>query len=422
MRKFFIFLCILQPFELVAASFILKKIKIEDLTKTKPKVILNLLEINEGDLVTEEDIKAGIARIKNTQIFHSVRYELDESETGKTLTISAKDRWTTIPVFKFSSGGGVNQTIIGLYDPNIMGEYLELGGQLEKLGSANSNVVWFRNRRFLGYPLFLDLQSWDIRRLRTRYLLQPDSPETRSGFLHHQRRIYLGLQWDIFWLLKVGISLERDQDSFSKKYVSNKILDESIDKQLPPNTTFNHYGLNVEIGRINYDSFLTEGGLLRLDYSIGYSRKGDGENFQKRQLIAKYFATILDTHTFAQRFILGNTTAKNIQYHFYLGGLDRIRGFADNRFDGRSLWLSNTETRFVVYKNDLFIIHNSGFIDILGISEKKHQISSLTAASMGLGMRVTAPKIYRFVGRLDYAVPIVKKDSKRISFGVQQFF
>jgi outer membrane protein assembly factor BamA len=125
---------------------------------------------------------------------------------------------------------------------------------------------------------------------------------------------------------------------------------------------------------------------------------------------------------FAQRFLAGTTSTQILQYWYYLGGLDRIRGFHDNRFAGRYHWLSNSEIRVPVFRRPSYIIQSVGFLDLTSVGENFKDLDSLTASSLGAGIRLILPKLYRFVIRMDYAKPIKKDDDMNISFGVQQFF
>jgi hemolysin activation/secretion protein len=94
-----------------------------------------------------------------------------------------------------------------------------------------------------------------------------------------------------------------------------------------------------------------------------------------------------------------------------LGGLDRIRGFADNRFAGSQFALSNSEGRYLFFEKPAFLLQGIGFIDFGAIGDEASALTKVRAASIGAGMRLILPKFYRFVVRLDYAKPILKNDT-----------
>jgi hemolysin activation/secretion protein len=111
-----------------------------------------------------------------------------------------------------------------------------------------------------------------------------------------------------------------------------------------------------------------------------------------------------------------------LQYWHYLGGLDGIRGFVDNRFAGRYFLQSNTELRMPVLRTSSLVVQASVFSDVVATGEQIEDLNKVRGASIGGGLRMIFPKVYRAVIRLDFANPIVANDESPISFGVQQFF
>ncbi len=402
-------------------KFRIESIIIDGLTKTEPGVILTELGFAENEEITVYDIEEGIKRIKNTNLFINVSYNLADAAGGKNLTVYAEDRWTTIPIAKFSSGGGVSQLILGIYDANLLGKYLELGAQYERLGETNSAVAWFRKRRLFGSYLSLDLQAWNINRLRTKYLPDAIDPEIKAGFLHTRQKLYLGFQYE-FKLLKAGVLFEHHDDKFSDKYVSDEVKRERIDPTLPPSTEFFFYGLNLAVGQINHDSYLVDGTSMTAEYRHGISASDTARDFDQLDITILYYKTLPYKITFAERLLGGATNTETLQYWYYLGGLDRIRGFSDNRFAGRYMWLSNTELRVPSYRSGSFVLQNVLFYDVIATGEQSTELKKPKGASIGTGLRFIAPKIYRFVARFDYSQQVLRRDDRNITFGVQQFF
>lgn len=118
----------------------------------------------------------------------------------------------------------------------------------------------------------------------------------------------------------------------------------------------------------------------------------------------------------------GWTDTEVLQYWYYLGGLDRVRGFSDNRFAGSKYWLSNSEVRLPVWRQGPLIFQYVTFYDVVAAAEETKGLNKASGASIGMGARVIAPDIYRFVARFDFAYNLLRRDDMPISFGVQQFF
>ena len=95
-------------------------------------------------------------------------------------------------------------------------------------------------------------------------------------------------------------------------------------------------GTGIRFWRVNdYDAANIEGKQLYMFMRYGYSATEGIDNFWDTQLNFKYFQPIFGRSTFAQRFQSGFTTTEILQYWHYVGGLEHIRGFAEDRFAGR---------------------------------------------------------------------------------------
>lgn len=412
-----IFLSLWLSYSVFAKDFLINEIEIQGLNKTKREVVLNEIDFQMQDKVTKEEIEEAVRRLKNLNIFNKVNYVVEESKLIFNLT----ERWTTIPVLKFASGGGVTQTTLGVYDPNAFGRYLELGGQYQRLGETNSGVLWFKNPRLFGKRQGLDLQFWKTARLRTKYDQKSDGVVEKAGFLHLRNRFYLGYFKEINNEFRVDASYEFHEDEFSDRIVPVSIKNTGT-TLLPPSTKFHFFGAKLTFGQLNYDQHLVDGLQLSLQTQIGLSELNSAKHFISTELRGNYFKTFAKKHTFAQRILIGATSTETIQYWFYLGGLDRIRGFVDNRFAGRFFWLSNTEYRYAFWRNSWLTLQSVAFLDLVDSQEQLSHVTALQAASTGVGLRFFFPKVYRFVARIDYAKPLKREDDNAISFGVQQFF
>lgn len=395
----------------------ISKIVISGNTKTKESVIRNEIDFKIGQEVNQKQLEEAKIKLRNTNLFSSVKIRHHKN----TVYINVIDRWTTIPILKFSSGGGVTKVTAGVFDPNIFGEYIEAGAQFDRLEDTNSGVVWFKNPRLFGKRYGIDLQAWKINRLRTKFDQRAEDPVVLDGFLHIRDKFYLGLTKEFHSKLKTTVFYEYNRDKFSTKLVPKEAKSVSQSSKLPVDTKYHFAGAQLDLGRLDSNSFLLDGSKFTINARIGTTSTNKANDFFSYSVAWNYFKSFGD-HTFAQRIMAGGTDTKVLQYWYYLGGLDRIRGFSDNRFAGRYFWLSNSEYRIPLIQRPSWILQSVGFLDITSTKEVFGDLSDLSGASTGLGLRVVLPKIYRFVIRLDYAKPIYRDDDNSISFGVQQFF
>lgn len=403
----------------------IESIEISGNTKTNTSVIKREIGFNQDEKICESQIQEGINRLKRTGLFSTVSHSIFKSDQSNStiLKITVSEKWTTIPILKFNSGGGVSQYTLGVYDPNVFGEFLEAGAQYESLGGASSGVLWFKNPRLFGQRQGIDLQYWNTRRIRIKYDQEAENPEVKRGFLHEREKLYADYYREISNDLIARISFDYNKDSFSTKILPKSVIEKlGPSPVLPPSTELIISKVGFELGRVDGEPRSLNGQVFGAYFGYAHSLDGTTDPFVQGDLTFNLFRPLSPRWQYAQRLLAGVTSTKVLQYWQYLGGLDRIRGFADNRFTGSHFGLSNSEIRYLILENPSVLIQGAGFLDFAAIGDEASALSKLRAASIGTGVRLILPKFYRFVVRLDYAKPIVKNDTMNWSFGVQQFF
>lgn len=414
---------VLQSGELVASQYItLSQIAFVGNDRTERAVLHRELGFGVNQNVSIEMLEQAMQNIRDTLLFSEVSYQLFDQQGGHELVITVEEKWTTIPIIKLSSGGGINQLTLGVYDPNLFGNYLEGGFQYERLGDTNSAVVWYKDPRLFNSRDGLSVQYWTTARLRTKYEQNSDKPIEKTGFLHSRNKFYLGYSHEFSDLLSTEFSYEYNNDSFTDELVSDKIKALNATTGLPLNTTVHFLGAGLSYGQIQEDKQTKNGSKLDLSFRYALSATNDVDDFLDVNLDLQTFKALSEKSNWAHRFMAGYTSTNLLQYWHYLGGLDRIRGFANDRFAGRYYWLSNLEFRRILLQKDDYVIQGTSFLDAATAVESLGALDRVGGVSVGFGARLILPKIYRFVVRLDVAAPIKKQDNHYISFGLQQFF
>jgi outer membrane protein assembly factor BamA len=416
MKNKIIYILLILSLSLFANSEVVVLIKGN--TKTLDQVILNQSKLSDKDFISDDDISVAKRRLINTGLFSNVNI----LKNNHQVIIEVKERWTTIPILKFSSGGGVGQVALGLYDPNIAGKYIEAGGQYTRLGKTNSGVAWLKIPNISNSNWGLDFQLWKTNRLRTKYDQGSDTPLVKTGFLQTRDKFYSAISYEFTEWFTGKVSYEFNNDEFSDKLVPVEAIDQIQSSGLPPRSKVHLIGVEFNYGNLIDSGTLQEGMTASVLANAAFSEGSNVNNFFAGEFNFLFYKTILDKSTFAFRFNSGLTNTNVLQYWYYIGGLNKIRGFADNRFAGRYFWLANTEFRHPFITRSSFSLQAVTFVDITTSAEAIGSISSLQAASFGGGLRIILPKLYRFVLRIDYAKPIKKEDDNVLSFGVQQFF
>ena len=390
--------------------------------RTSTDVLLKELGFTTKQQVSTEQLEQGVQNIRSTQLFSAVSFQLFEKADDSGLVITVVEKWTTIPIVKLSSGGGVNQLALGVYDPNLFGNYIEAGFQYERLGDTNSGVAWFKDPRLFNSRDGLSIQLWKTARLRTKFEQNHDAPIEKTGFLHSRDKLFFGYSHEFLNAFNTEFYYEYNDDSFSDELVSDKIKALIAVNGLPIDTTVHFLGSKVSLGQIVTGSQTKDGSKIDLSYRYGFTSTKGVKDFWEVNLDVQTFVAPTPTDNWAHRFMAGYTGTSVLQYWHYLGGLDRIRGFANDRFAGRYYWLSNLEYRRILVERDAYVVQGVGFLDAATTAETFNALDRVVGASVGFGARLILPKIYRFVIRLDVAAPIKKEDDHYISFGLQQFF
>ena len=406
-------------------SFTVKKVKTYGFSKTKPYVIGREFEFEYGKKYSKADIEKGLNRLKNTRFFYDLKTSLKgKPGRAKTLKVYGKDRWTTIPILKFTSGGGVNQFILGAYDPNVLGRYFELGGQYERLGDTNSGVVWYRQPWLFGQRITAYMQAWSINRTRTIYDNRTDTRQEQAGFLLSRKKFFLSLKKEWTLNFKTGVLFDYESDSFSEEFIENdlKVLNKSY-ARFPSSSEVFFVGGTLEVGNIQFNKiFLLDGLSGKFTYKRGISLMDSALSFDNYLLEFNAYKSLMFDSTLAFRGQVGSTSSKFKQYEFFLGGFDGVRGFVDGRFSAKNYWLANLEFRIPVYSSPWVLVQPVGLADFMGISENFDKKLGFHASSVGAGFRLILPKVFGLVARFDYAYSFKGNGQAPISFGFQQFF
>jgi outer membrane protein assembly factor BamA len=424
-----------------ATPFKIEKIEVHGLERTKRAVVDRELGFAAGDLVDYVKVESSVQKIRNLLIFGRVEFELIDSTSeasSRILKVKVEEKWTTIPIFKINSGGGVQQTIVGVYDPNVWGSLLEFGGQYERLGQTNSGVVWFRNPRanFGSFDVArgshtdkhvsVGLDAWSITRLKTNYERYGISPKIESIYLESRRRLHGFIGYEVMKGLDIKASLEVYRDERSTSGLDpalakrSELLGPRINAALP--------GIDVKMGSVDYDLELIQG--TELTWALRQCRELRGEvcRFRRHELDFRTFHTFAGRNTVGVRVAGGSTNASQDHELFRIGGLDRLRGFEDGRFKGSEWILLNSEVRLGVWHSPAIIVQQVSFWDAAMISNHgtidvtQWGEDAMTGSSVGLGVRVISPRVYRLALRADFARVIRGSGGIPFSFGVQQFF
>ena len=182
----------------------------------------------------------------------------------------------------------------------------------------------------------------------------------------------------------------------------------------------------LTLGRLNFDGIVIDGVNLVsiLDTTLqAYPHAEDNYTSSNNTLLFYKKIPYLRHSYLAFRGNVSITSSQVQSQHYYLGGLNTIRGFHDGEFSGQFAWYSNTELRIPSYVGDFFAIQNVIFSDSGFASNSFVSIfQSKIAVSIGTGMRILFPEINKVALRADFAYTVNPAHTYGLSLGLLQFF
>lgn len=398
-------------------------VKVYGNNRTSDNVIINEVR----DLV-HFDLSSSIAlevkrRIWNLQTFSSVKVLIQ----NKSIEIFVKERWTTIPIAKFSSGGGTSYSAFGFFDINTLGLYKEVGVQYEQLNGAPAAVVWYRDSQFLSdRNLKVGIDLWNFNRVRSFY----DTGGDEIGAYTLRRR-----RANIFFERKTnddrmtfGGRFDLHNDDISDFGLSNEVKSKNRANnfQFESKDQSIFYSLYFKYGRLDIQNYLVSGFQASSYISLQDFKNRDSNIFTTNLRINIKAYHLRENHfNFGWQFQVISDSNDQIQYQNYIGGFSEVRGYRDGQFYDQAYWQNNLEFRFDILESSLAVIQGIVFNDVAkegrtisAVSKSKDEV----LLSSGFGMRFISPKIYSFVGRVDYAITHTRFIDQNLSLGVQQFF
>ncbi|MFN0246662.1 MAG: BamA/TamA family outer membrane protein [Kofleriaceae bacterium] len=398
-------------------------IHVKGLTRTHEHVVrqeLELASVVVGASFRADALAEGLQRLRNLLIFRTVDATTAVSANNEvTIEVRLTERWTVIPIFRFAGGGGTTYVILGTYDVNFLGRYLEVGGQYENLGGTHSGVAWIRKPRLLGTRWSVGLDVWKVTRPRELYDVEGD---LRGGFTLQRQKLNSFLEREVRPWLRTGVGIELDVDRFDETALSEEAiaLNQAPDGPALPVSARTVLGRTwLKLGRLDFDVYLVRGQTATVTGEVASGAWGSEATFVRGTFEGISAWRLGRTQNIVTRLVASASNvdaATNAQHLTYVGGLDAVRGFADGELAGRRAWYANVEYRISSFVSPWLVVQHDVFVDAGGTEHRPF------VTSAGAGLRLLSPKVFRLTLRFDYAFTLVPGGNHGIAFGVQQFF
>lgn len=362
--------------------------------KTQDEVILREMRSQEGDIFNLHQVEMDLRRIYNLGFFSDVRphleridpkvnavklvIEVDETKTGNAdvgAGYSSRDGWLGY---------------LEIRESNLLGRGQKLGFRLELGKDIATYEISFHEPYIFGTKNSFGISLYDRTFKRERYdeqrtggsitLGRPLFEEVRGSirYKHEDTQVvYVGEDPDRSTLKSLTLTLNRD-------------------------TTFDPF--RPRDG--SRDTFSVE--------SAGYFLGGHHDFTRYNLTLRRYFPAFMEEDAWAFRFMGGMITGDvPVHERFRVGGVDSIRGYRDNIFDGEQMVVINSEYRFPI----IDMLEGVAFVDVghTWVEGESPDISQFKS-STGVGVRIHTP-----IGQLRLDLGL-QKDGSRIHFSIGPTF
>ncbi|NQZ02148.1 MAG: BamA/TamA family outer membrane protein [Bdellovibrionales bacterium] len=410
----------------------LSKISIEGNSKTSRDVIMNELDVKVGSTLTAYGLEESYKRLFNLRIFSEVEFSLEMLPDDQSkLNIKVQERWTLIPIAKLTSGGGTTQFTAGAYDINVLGSFIEVGAQYENLNGSDGFVHWFRNPRLLGTRIRSGYDIWNVTRNRLLFSSDVDegdvAEETSAYTVNMQKYNFFLAKEFVYWFV-VGAGFDYTRQEATDDGLSEEFRDKNLNLGFSPPDLLDEtaYYTYLRLGRLNFTNYLVEGFQTDVNLRFADSGLGGNENSYRLTHTSKAFFLLPHEQNIGVNVSTGHSNSDSFQNNFFVGGFENVRGFQDGQFIGKHFWQANLEYRVSSYKSHWLVLQHNFFYDIGNTADNEGQLlqnnPNEAFQSVGAGIRLISPAIYRFNLRVDFAQGLNYNRAFDISFGLQQFF
>ena len=407
------------------------RIEIQGAVRTDPSWIQDYLSVQAPISLSGQDLDHLRLKLMTTDIFKDVEFSTRRSpgESGETLIINLFEKWTTIPVMRAAYGGGTPLTVVGLYDTNGFGRLWTLGGEMHKYGNApTGGVIWARAPRWRqGYHV-LGLELWNDYRVRTIYGkhtspigdFTTDIAMARTFFLIPlgERRTHdygIADRWQTGMDLKV-----RKQRIFPFHPADDQPRTPPADITWPSGPFYSSKVMptlifdNIIIDGLRFDGqrlILSCGSIIT---AIATNPAAEAEWF--------YYRSLTDDLVLAAHLLAGSVASHDPVDLYFLGGFDSLRGLPDGALYGNRALYTNVELRQLVLKSRYIWIQSALFSDVGNASSNAGSLVNNLYTTVGAGIRIFFPYVYRLAFRIDYGVSLNDSSLTGINAGMNDFF
>ncbi len=398
-------LAISAPFE---APTRVDGVRVTGLWFSKEATVLRELPFRVGDDVTPTLWDLFETRLWNLGIFSRVKVELLNEDGRSVALVTVEDRFPIGPVIRANFGGGQFFFWLGVADVNLFGRAIEGRAFYERFGSQNGFHVHLLDPRLFNQRVsgLLEVEwlsrpqpEYIVRRAAVRLAVETNAP---------------GVIDDLY---RLGLKVEGNSDELFE--VANGPT------PLPVNSRALFVGPYLRAGRLDVDRLRYVHGFAEVHADFATTSDPSYPLAALFTFEGQYFWKVGSLFNIGTRLLAGLERGARPQDRFYIGGLDKVRGYLYSEIRARQYAVANLEARFVAFDSMWFAVMPIAFVDGGAAQRDTQEIQPLF--SFGAGIRFMVPRLPRFGVRFEVALPVIATRATTafhpgINFGVWHYF
>lgn len=410
---------LLQLFSIsILLSNTISSITVSGNKRTNELTILKIADISIGDSVTDSLIERATQRLLRTEIFTSC--EIAEKTSG-VITVTVSEKWTIIPFISFQGNGGkIIQCNTGLYDANFLGRAGVIGGDYTYLLGTHSGQIFSMKDNLGKKNIKL---SGRIRTQKGISIWYDSTGRQQAGFMVDRKLLNASSELPINDKLtaSVAISVLKDTISESIGSISYDSLNDSHGFSFESSNKAVIPVMSARYSNFKYKKYTYTGWGFKAGVGHAFESKFGGYNtFSAAGQWYKELPLHANIGVNGELMGADGHGKTNV---FYLGGMSGVRGFPENLFRGKALAKLNVEYRIPSLKSKWIVVQHVLFTDYAAIAPRISELDeAVSVSSGGIGLRISSPKIYSFMIRLDYGWGFTPLLSNGLSFGTTHYF
>ncbi len=409
-------------------------VQMKGLVRTQEAFVFKKIDLLPKTSFQTHLFKNSLQNLKNLQIFSKINVKTYKNKKNQLdIIFEVEEKWTLLPYFLLGSGGGVSYLVIGLYDTNFLGQLYTLNFTYGCKNENCSTFLFFRNPSIFGSNF--NLANYITQENNVFHMYNPDR-SIRGSFTNKKEMFnsYTDFKINPSFLLGIGFLYQKNSLSsfgLTADHIQTNLSNKYV---LPAQNSSLALETRVTLGKIDYDQVLQKGAqFVSILNSTGSAYKDKKNNYTSlNNTLLFYFPYTpfpflkifaFKNAYFALRSNLSLTSSEQESQYYFVGGLDKVRGFYDVEFSGKYAWFTNFEYRIPSFINEYFMLQHAFFVDSGFASNTFFDLfSSKTGMSLGTGIRIVPLKINRVALRFDYATLLNPLKGFGINFGLLQFF